>query len=224
MTRSRRSPRSLAVFAATLVAATTFVGSTIAAGPADPVALRWALGSLEKGTGAPRAISKDTRLEKGTKLKFLVEPLTPCSVYLLLLDSSDDLSVLYRKAAAPAANASGSDPAYVPDGSRWFELDGNSGMETFFLLASKEPLAGLEALLDRHAAASTDPAAKKTLGGEIVAEVRRLQKENRQFARPVEKPVMIGGRTRGEDAAAIARLATEVTADRFYDKTITIEH
>lgn len=224
MTRSHFLARLFAAFAGMFVASTLVAGSAIAAGAGDAVALRWALGSLEGGSGTPTAISKDTQLKKGAKLKFLVEPLSPCSVYLLLLDSSDEISVLYRKAAQPSGKAADGKPTYVPDGSRWFELDEKAGMETFFLLASKEPLAGLESLLDKYVAPAADAAAKKKLGAEIVAEVRRLQKENRNFARPVEKPVMIGGRTRGDDPAAIERLATEVTAERFYDKTITIEH
>lgn len=188
-----------------------------------PVALRWALGSIDDG-GTPTGIQKDTQLTKGARLKFLVEPLSPCSVYLLLLDSSEELHVLYRGGPRPAEKSGDAAPAYIPPGSQWFELDDAQGLETFFLLASATPLAELEKLLDRYSAAAA--AGKKAAGGEIVQEIRRLQKAHRNFERPVEKPVMIGGRTRGTagDASTIDRLAVEVTADRFYDKTITIEH
>ncbi len=206
------------------LAAALLLGAGVPAPAAEPdgaVALRWALGTVGDG-GAPTGIRKDTQLVKGSKLKFLVEPVSACSVYLLLLDSAEDLHVLYREAPRPGARDADGRPTYIPAGSQWFELDGGGGLETFMLLASRDPLPELDALLDGYARAPA--AAKKKLGGEIVAEVRRLQKAHRNFERPVEKPVMIGGRTRGGPADSIDRLAVEVSAEKFYDKTITIEH
>jgi hypothetical protein len=73
---------------------------------------------------------------------------------------------------------------------------------------------------------SSEAATSKAVSDEIVAEVRRLHKEHRNFARPVERPVMIGGQTRGGAVAgsAIDQLAVEITAEQFYGKTITIDH
>jgi len=191
---------------------------------AEPtVSLRWALGALETDAAAPNSIQRDTQLTTGTRLKFLVEPLSAGTVYLILLDSDDEISVLYRQPSVRSTD--GSEPTYIPPGSQWFELDSRAGMETFFLLASVEPLPDLQALIDKHDAA--DAAVKKTLGTDIVAEIRRLHKQHRNFARPVEKPVIIGGQTRGENddpTAAIDRLAVEVSAENFYGKTITIDH
>ena len=91
-------------------------------------------------------------------------------------------------------------------------------------LASVEPLKDLDKLIDRHEAA--DAASKKTASSAIKEEIRRLNKANRNFARPVERPVMIGGQTRGstDTASAIDQLAVEVEAEKFYGKTITIDH
>jgi hypothetical protein len=187
------------------------------------VKLRWAVGALDAAGGKPAAIQHDTKLGTGTKLKLLVEPTSPGSVYLLLLDSSQDLHVLYRKSST-VAHAKDGKPTYIPPGSQWFELEAGAGMETFFLLASVDPLKDLERLIDRHGAA--EAADKKAVAESIIAEVRRLNKANRNFARPVERPVMIGGQTRGDTdaASAIDQLAVEVEAERFYGKTITIDH
>jgi len=187
----------------------------------DSVSLRWALGARDAAGAEPSAIKRDTRLEGGTGLKFLVEPLSAGSVYLILLDSTDDVHVLYRESAT--RNDNGGEPAYIPPGKEWFELDDSAGLETFFLLASTVPLEKLDNLLDELNAAGESSA---ELGTQIVAEIRRLHKAHRQFSRPIEKPVMIGGQTRGEmDAAsAIDQLAVEITAERFYGKTITIDH
>ena len=194
------------------------LGTALASEPT--VELRWALGAQEADGSAPSGIQKDTQLDTGARLKFLVEPLSAGSVYLILLDSSDEIHLLFRQ---PASAAAPGDPAYVPPGSQWFELDQESGQETFFLLASVEPLPDLEALLTRYD--ESDPAAKREVGGEIVQEIRRLHKANREFARPVEKPVMIGGQTRSAGSGtSIDRLAVEISAERFYGKTITIDH
>lgn len=180
----------------------------------DLVSLRWAVGALDPAGSKPTAIRQDTKLETGTKLKLLVEPQSKGSVYLLLLDSSGELQVLYRKSSSVGKAADGK-PTYIPPGSQWFELEKGAGMETFFLLASVDPLKELEKLLDSHAPASA-----------VVEEVRRINKANRDFARPIERPVMIGGQTRGteDSAAAIDQLAVEVEAEKFYGKTITIDH
>ena len=97
-----------------------------AAADGASVTLRWALGAIQTESTEPAAIKKDAQLETGAKLKFLVEPLSPGSVYLLLLDSDDNLHVLY---SGSSDRAEGSDPAYVPPGSQWFELDDAAGRE-----------------------------------------------------------------------------------------------
>ena len=184
------------------------------------IALRWAFGALESDTDEPSAIKRDTQLESGDRLKFLVEPLSEGSIYLILLDAAKDIHVLYRESIEAAR---GPGPSYIPPGQQWFELDDNRGLETFFLLASVEPLTGLETLLDKYAAA--DVQSKKGVGVEVVAEIRSQHRAHRQFARPIEKPMMIGGQTRSASAgASIDKLAVEVKAERFYAKTITIEH
>ncbi len=191
-------------------------------GEGPTVSLRWAVGALDAAGGKPAAIQHDTKLGAGTKLKLLIEPTSPGSVYLLLLDSSKDLSVLYRKSSTVTKAGDGK-PTYIPPGTRWFELETGAGMETFFLLASVDPLKELDQMIDRFEVAGAD---KKAISASIIEEVRRVNKANRNFARPVERPVMIGGKTRGttDTAGAIDQLAVDVEAERFYGKTITIDH
>jgi hypothetical protein len=185
----------------------------------ETVELRWALGATGADDSKPSAIERDSELTAGTKLKFLVEPLSSGSVYLILLDSQDDIHVLYRESADAY-----SDPAYIPPGRGYLVLDDEKGRETFFLLASAEPLEGLDGLLADYDDA--EGGSREKLGEAIVAEIRRVNKENRQFSRPVEKPVMIGGQTRADTTpeSEIDRLAVQISAQRFYGKTITIDH
>ena len=196
------------------------LGSSVAdtEGAADTVELRWALGAWETNGEKPSAVTHDSQLDTGTKLKFLVEPLSPGSVYLILLDSDGEIHVLYRESTTEVPGR-----AYVPPGTHRFELDEHAGRETFFLVASVEPLDELDQLLARYAKAEgTD---KSEVGDAVVAEIRRLHKAHRKFARPVEKPVMIGGQMRsGSTGSAIDELAVEISAEQFYGKTITIDH
>jgi hypothetical protein len=143
----------------------------------------------------------------------------------LLQDNEQAIHVLYRDSSALMTDGQDA-PTYIPPSTQYFELDDAAGVDTFFLLASKEPLTELESLLDRYE--SVEQQTEKTeLGTEIIGEIRRQQRANRDFSRPVEKPVVIGGQTRGDAGSitdAIDRLATEVTSSGFYSKTITIGH
>jgi hypothetical protein len=207
-----------------VVTLAAWAAANAADAPEPEISLRWALGAWGPEGEAPSAIKRDTQLAPGTRLKFLVEPLTPSTVYLILQDSEQAIHVLYRESSTPVSGGEGG-PTYVPPGKQYFEVDEASGLDTFFLLASAQPLAALDKLLDRYAAA--EEAGRRTIGTEIVAEIRQQHKAHRDFARPVEKPVMIGGQTRSgttTPAAAIDRLAVEVNAERFYAKTITIDH
>jgi hypothetical protein len=183
-----------------------------------PVVLRWALGALDTAGGEPTAINRDTELQTGARLKFLVEPLSPCSVYLILLDSSQQVHLLYH---GEPTTRERDDRTYVPPGAQWFELDDAAGRETFFLLASAEPLTKLEGLLERQA--TTEAPALTALNEQIVEEIRELHRAHRDFSRPAEKPVMIGGQLRAS-GGPIDHLAVEISAERFYGKTITIDH
>lgn len=210
---------SLSVFAVSAA----LCGAVMASEP--DLSLRWALGAWTDEDGAPDAIQKDTKLEAGARLKFLVEPTSPSTVYLLLQDNDKAIHVLYRESSSMQQDGQGA-PTYIPPDTQYFELDDAAGVDTFFLLASKEPLTELDGLLDRYE--SVDVQAEKTvLAKQIVGEIRRQHKAHRNFARPIEKPVVVGGQTRGdagEITDAIDRLATEVTGSGFYSKTITIDH
>jgi hypothetical protein len=192
--------------------------------PASEVSLRWALGAWKGQATAPEAVRADTTLAAGTRLKFLIEPTAPSTVYLILQDTKGAVDVLYHESPRFEDRGEGK-PTYIPPGTKTFELDDAAGLDTFFLLASAEPLTDLDKLIERHETAPAE--GKKALGAQIVEEIRRQHKAHRDFARPVEKPVVIGGQTRGGEASpndAIDRLALEVKGQGFYSKTITIGH
>ena len=188
------------------------------------ISLRWALGAWDDDGADLYSIQRDTKLAAGTRLKFLVEPTSPSTVYLVLQDNEQVIHVLYRETSEATRDEQGK-PTYIPPGGKYFELDDAAGLNTFFLIASAEPLVELENLLDGYESAEVE-AAKTELVDRIIGEIRKQHKAHRNFARPVEKPVMIGGQTRDATTSlneAVDRLAIEVTAGGFYAKTITID-
>jgi len=182
--------------------------------PGPTVSMQWALAARDAVEERPVAVTSDTTLATGARLKLFIEPLSAGYYYVILLDSSDELNVLYRESSEGQTGRT-----YIPAGKQWFELGESPGRETFFLLASTDPLAELDGLLDAFAAAES--ASREELQSKIIAEIRNQHRQHRRFSRPVEKPVLIGGRTRG--GAGIDHLAAEVNAERFFGKTITID-
>jgi hypothetical protein len=107
-------------------------------------------------------------------------------------------------------------------------LDGNVGLERFYLLATVKRFIPLEELLDRYA--SADTAKRPELAERIVAEIRRIRKKHRRSFFAAERPVQIGGSVKkfvpqGKALPFdISTIAVEVSAVDFFGKTFTIDH
>ena len=117
---------------------------------------------------------------------------------------------------------------YIPRDNMWFELDQQIGLEKFFLLASEKRLTELEALYSSYLGA--DPQEKQGLAKKIVTKIREIKRKNRKLSTTAERPVQIGGNTRGakknrkEQYPDIDPIAAEVSAGNFYSRTFTIDH
>jgi hypothetical protein len=191
----------------------------------------WAFGAVVKGEHGPKvmAITGDTTLKTGDRLKMLIEPRKKCYLYLIYHSSRDELRMLfpYHLQQFPA----GYDTLkryYIPQGDTWFELDEHTGSETFYLLASAQRLPELETLLDQYISAPLPR--KPELTDKVLAGILRIKKQHRKLTTTAERPVPIGGSLRGmaEDEKAarlsIDTLAVEISADNFFSRTYTIDH
>jgi hypothetical protein len=95
-------------------------------------------------------------------------------------------------------------------------------------VGSTERLLDLEVKLGNYF--SADPADRKPLAQDVVSEIRGLRKRYTTFATIAEKPLSIGGNIRSIDTVKVvhrpdvADIATEISANNFYSKTITIDH
>lgn len=195
------------------------------------ILFRWAFGAMVGQEGDRRmvAITRDTTLKTGDKLKMLVELQSRCFVYLFYRTGEDELYLLFPYDLDQfEKDYETSKKYYIPQGDMWFELDENLGLETFYLLASTKRLTELEKLYGAYTAA--DGSAKRDIGKKILKSIRAIKKKNRKLTSAAERPVPIGGNLRGAGKGSQARLpdidpiAAEVAASNFYSRTFTIDH
>ena len=197
----------------------------------DAVSFRWAFGAIVGSTDDRRlvAITRDTVLKTGDRLKLLLQLKNRCFVYLFYRTAEDEIYLLfpYKLKLFDTGYKTG-EKYYIPEGKRWFELDKDVGLETFYLLASAKRLHQLEALYRKYGSAIGEE--KKKLGKQLLAEIRKIKRKHRKFAAAAERPIAIGGNVRGmvkDDKSAfpdIDPIASEVSALNFYSKTFTIDH
>lgn len=195
----------------------------------DNVNYKWSF-VAKVGSGENRrltTLSRDTALTTGEEFKMMVNLQKKTFVYVIYKSSKSELSVLYPYTFDYPMELEKN--FYIPKGRSWFKLDKNTGDETFYILASAERLTDLENKLIQHTVAAQDK--KKDLVAEIVSEIKDIKKKFRAYSTLAERPISIAGNVRGTKTAAIdidridiATLATEISANNFYSKTITIEH
>ncbi len=195
----------------------------------ENVAFRWAFGALVGKSRTLVPITRDTVLASGDEMKMYVELKKECYIYVIHSSSQGEIGLLFPESFGQFSGDYKLGKNYfVPKGRTWFELDKNTGKETFYLLAAAERLIELEAMIGEYQSAATEK--KADLAKQIVAEIRDVKRKFRTFTTLAERPVTIGGNIRGVDEADKAKrpdvstLATEISATNFYSKTFTIDH
>ena len=197
----------------------------------ENIYFQWAFGALKvKGNDHVLIpISKDTTLNSGDRLKIFIELKKDCFVYLIYHGSNDSLEMLFPRNFQEFVNGHNIlGKNYIPQGNQWLELDQHAGLETFYLLASAQRLKHLESLFNQYR--SSQPTLKKELKQKILAEIKNLQWQHRNFKKHAERPVSIIGNLRGTGEVDrsysfdVADLATEISAQNFYSRIITIDH
>jgi hypothetical protein len=192
------------------------------AGQAGPrnVRFEWALGALTHPDGPLVAIGRRAELKSGDRLKIFLRLKEPGFVYVILHDTDNQISLLYPDAPASGEAAVGV-PVYVPAGAGWMDLDDRVGVETIHLIASSTRLLKLEDALRQYL--GTKPSDRAAVARRIVEEIAGAKKQFAPGAAVAERPVEMAGRVRG-NPLDVASHAIEVSARRFYSRTITIDH
>lgn len=169
------------------------------------------------------ALKKDFKasVSAGDEIAAYVEPGENSYVYLYL-DSRKNLELIFptsmNKETLENEFTHGR-ATYIPGKNEWFTFDENKGTETFYLLASKNRLIGLEELTRQYIAAREEEKnlAKQKVLGEMM-NIRTNISTN-----VVERPIPFIGTIRGTEID-IAKLAVEVKAENFYSRTIRLKH
>jgi len=214
-----------------LVATTGFLYGQDAV-PDGNVQYNWAF-VARAGSAGHRSIgivARDTALKSGDQFKMFVSLSKPAYVYVVHKSSNNAISLLFPYGPEMFQKEYAVDKNYyIPKGRDWFVLDKNTGPETFYVLASSERLTALENLLVEYAQA--DSVKKTDVASRVMNEIKETKKRFRTFVTLAERPISIAGNVRGETSKAvdpdridIATLATEISANNFFSKTITIDH
>ena len=117
---------------------------------------------------------------------------------------------------------------YIPQGEKWFELDEEVGIETFYLLASPHRLTELETLLEQYSSAAAEE--ERGFSELVLAEIRNIRKKHLTLTTLPERPVPVGGNLRGlaDDNGPtdldFNQIADEISTSEYYSRTFTIEH
>ncbi len=195
------------------------------------VSFRWAFGAMVGADNDRRlvAVTRDTVLKTGDQLKMLVELKERCFVYLIYNTEEGEVAMLFPYDLKQFdTNYQILKKYYIPQGNRWFELDEETGLETFYLLASANRLLALEGLYMEYIGADTKR--KPGIAEEILKKIRQIKKKHRKFSTSAERPIPIGGSLRGIKTGSGARppdidsIAAEVSSTHFYSRTFTIDH
>jgi hypothetical protein len=198
----------------------------------DELRFRWSLivrldpdGKNEVVNIAKNAATKKndkTSVSAGDKIAMYVEPGESTYVYLYLLDSNDNLKLLFP-ASLGKSNLENEftvgKGTYIPGKYEWFSFDEKKGYESFYLLASPKRLTKLEKLTRNYVEADKE---KDLAMEEVLDEIKGI-KRTVALETPQEKPIPFGGGIRSLEID-IANLAVEVKAKDFYSKTIILMH
>jgi len=200
--------------------------------PDGNVQYNWAF-VARAGSGGHRSlgnVTRDTAMKSGDQFKMFVSLSKTAYVYVVHKSSNDAISLLFPYGPEMFQKEYALDKNYyIPKGRDWFVLDKNTGTETFYVLASSERLTGLEKIIGEYAQA--DSAKKLDVASRVINEIKETKKRFRTFVTLAERPISIAGNVRGgaskeidPDRIDIATLATEISANNFFSKTITIDH
>jgi hypothetical protein len=193
------------------------------------IGFTWAFGALVGKSQTMVSITHDTTLKSGEEIKMLVKLTKDCFVYVVHQDSKGEINLLFPYEIRQfQADYTVEKNYYVPKGRNWRAFDKNTGKEVFFLLASTERLLDLEIKLGNYFSADTSK--RQSMAADIVSLIRSVRKRYSTYATVAEKPLTIGGNIRGTEKVEgarrpdVATIATQISANNFYSKTITIDH
>jgi hypothetical protein len=205
-------------------------GVTLALGAQD-AGVSFSMAFVKRtSAGQPAKVdfSERVNVKPGDLFKIFLQPSAGSYVYLILHDAQEGLQLLFPQAFAVFESPDYPNArTYIPEGDEWFALDSVRGTERFYLLASVERLRALESRIAAYQKTASNKgsavAAVHAARQAVLDEIRLQLKAHSRLSAAAEKPVTIGGGTRGI-TEAIASLATRIDAGVFFSRTFRLEH
>ena len=170
-------------------------------------AFNWSLGLQNAKTGELVPFSTPIKSETGEQYRLVISPGTACYCYVVYESpSGDDVAVLYA--------------GTMKSGETWYspvlKLTSPKGSESLFVIASKDEqknLAQRITAFNNNAGSSQKRA--------LMNEIFRIRSDASKFKESPEKPVLMGGASRGNPDIS---QGVEYSGLTTYVKTISIEH
>ncbi|MHC1727596.1 MAG: DUF4384 domain-containing protein [Syntrophobacteraceae bacterium] len=193
--------------------------------------IRWAFGAVRSASPAPRVepVTMGMLLSSGDKLKMMIEIRNKCFVYVIHNNAQGEVSMLFPYALKQfETDYQPARKYYVPKGEAWFQLDGRTGRETFYLIASDQRLLDVEYMYEKYVSAESDR--RRELAGQMLAELDNIRGQH--LASSGQGEVLAKSqniqrgfeRATGADPYEIAGLATEIAFGSIYSEKFIIDH
>ena len=195
----------------------------------DVLAIRWVMAGIKRdaGTPGPIIVAPETTLRTGDKIKMYLKVFNKCFFYLFYHGPEGQLQLLYPDKLPSNALAKGT-RLTVPSGDRWFELDEQTGTETFHVLVSPHPLHAIETL---YAEYHQQPPDRDKAAARLIAAIERLKHQQSPLSSNAERPLSIGGTFRGTPnkeaettASLLDQIAEDISTANVFCRTYAIEH
>lgn len=197
----------------------------------EAISLTWAFAAKVKNDNVQKIIPVTHKivLRSGDKVKMFIGVKEKCYVYVIYHSSSDKMDLLFPSRLAMLNNPSqliGSH--YLPARDRWFELDNNTGIETFHLIASTVRLVELEEMLKVYTTVKGNM--KRRIRRKITSIIDKIVRPSQKLTVEAEKPTLISGSLRKGNKAGIDALVgirqqvIEIDTDKSFIKTYKINH
>src|SRR5262252_6652075 len=151
----------------------------------DKVSFVWAFEALvaEGNVTKQIPIKEDMQLKTADQLKRFVELRKPCFVYVIHHGARGEIQRLFPYDMQQfTADYQIAKIYEIPPNDGWFRINEQTGLETFYLVATAQRLTDLEQLLATYAAAQPDEQPQAATN--ILAELRHLLKQHRASVKP----------------------------------------
>jgi hypothetical protein len=213
--------------AVALLAAAALTASAEEPSP-EAIDVRWVMAGMAQDADPTRPINvpPEATLRTGDKLKMYLKTRNQCYFYLFYQGPDGRLTLLYPSSLPTEALAGGTRMT-IPQGDQWFELDEQTGTETFHVLVSAKPLDSIETLYTDY----LKRAGENGAAARLLSAIERLRLQRRPLTSKAERPLSIGGTIRGApdqgtgtSESRLDRLAEDITTANVFCRTYTIEH